>query len=332
MNLSKNKLQVSIAPTCKSKPKFERIAQVLWIAGLVGPLSLVASPILADLQRIQSLPVYVFGILIWFIALLAWGVLVFSRWNKVTRFPDSLLSRLLFAGGIACYFSIVLASSVSIAIAGWTLLCGAWLATHAGSKDTDDWKLLSYWPSLFMFLPVPDFVETKIVLAYEQFLATVMGSCFDVLRIPFRNDNLTFEFAQSTLSIVDTLVNAPSIACMMFSSCMIVAWLRRPLALLPAYLSAAIFWTFGTHLVQLAVLAFARQQFELDFSTGWLSIALTAATLIIAAGLFLSSDRLLRILFMPMPLKDSPCMPLNPIESAWNRLLLPLAVEQTTRN
>ena len=328
MNLSKNKPQASIEPTLESKPKFERIAQVLWIAGLVGPLPLVASPILADLQRIQSLPVYVFGMLIWFIAAIAWGALVFSRWNKVTRFPDSLLSRLLFTGGIACYFSSVLASSVSIAITGWTLLCGAWLATHAGSKDNDHWRLLSYSPALCMFLPLPDFLETKIVLAYEQFLAVVMGPCFDVLRIPFRNDSLTFEFAQSALSIDETLVNALSIVWMMFLSCIIVSWLRRPLALLLAYLSVAVFLTFGTHLVQLAVIAFARQRFELDFATGWLSVALTTTTLIMAVGLYLSSDRLMRILFMPVPLEDSPRGPMNPITSVWNGLLLPLAAEQ----
>ncbi len=328
MNLSKNERQDSKAPTHASKTKFERIAQMLWIAGLVGPLALVASPILADLQRIHSLPVFVFEILVWFIAAIAWGVLVLSRWNKVTRFPDSLLCLLLFAGGIACYFSSVLASSVSIAIAGWTLLCGAWLATHAGSKDNDHRRLLSYWPALCMFLRVPDFLETKIVLAYAQLLDVVVGSCFDVLRIPFRNDSLAFEFAQSTLSIDETLVNAPSIVWMMFMSCTIVAWLRRPLALMPAYLSVAIFWTFGMHLIQLAAIAFARQRFALDFSTGWLSVALTATTLIMAVGLYLSSDRLIRILFMPVPLEDSPRGPLNPITSVWNRLLLPLAAEQ----
>jgi hypothetical protein len=313
------------------KPKFERILQVLWTAALVGPLPLVMSPIFADLQQIQSMPVYVFGILIWCVTALAFGVLVFSRWNRVTRFPDTFFSRLLFAAGIACYLSSVIASSVSIAIAGWALPCGAWMATHMGSKDNTNWRLWSYWPALCMLLQSPVFLETKIVLAYKQLLAVVIGSFFDVLRIPFRNENLTFEFAQTTLSTDEALVNSPSIVWMMFMSCMIVAWLRRPLALLPAYLSIAVFWTFGTHLVQLAVIAFARLRFTLDFSTGWLSIALTTATLILAAGLFLSSDRLLRILFMPVPLEDSPRGPFNPIIGTWNRLLLPLAVDHSTR-
>jgi hypothetical protein len=313
------------------KPKFERILQVLWTAALIGPVPLVMSPIFADLQQIQSMPVYVFGILIWCVAALAFGVLVFSRWNRVSRFPDTLLSRLLFTAGIACYLSSVTASSVSIAITGWTLLSGAWMATHMGSQDNPNGRLWSYWPALCMLLQSPVFLETKIGLAYKQSLAVVIGSFFDVLRIPFRSDNLTFEFAQTAFSIDGALVNSQSIVWMMFMSCMVVAWLRRPLALLPAYLSIAVFWTFGTHLVQLAVIAFARQRFELDFSTGWLSIALTTATLIVAAGLFFSSDRLLRILFMPVPLEDSPRGPFNPIIGAWNRLLLPLAVGHSTR-
>ena len=310
------------------KSKTERILQVLWSAALIGPLPLVLSPIFADLQQIQSMPVYVFGILIWCVAALAFGVLVFSRWNRETRFPDTLLCRLLFTAGIGCYLASVLASSVSIAIAGWTLLSGAWMATHVGLKDSANQRLWSYWPAICMLVQLPVFLEAKIELAYKQSLAAVISSCFDVLRIPFHNDNLTFEFAETTLSIDNALVNSQSIVWMMFMSCVIVAWLRRPLVLLPVYLSIAAFWTFGTHLVQLAVIAFARQRFELDFSTGWLSIALTTATLIVTAGLFLSSERLLRIVFMPVPLEDSPRGPINPITSVWNRLLLPLASEQ----
>lgn len=310
------------------KSKTERILQVLWNAALIGPLPLVLSPILADLQQIQSMPVYVFGILIWCVAVLAFGVLVFSRWNRVTRLPDTLLSRLLFTAGIACYVASVAASSDSIAIAGWTLLSGAWMATHVGLKDSANQRLWSYWPAICMLVQLPVFLEAKLGLAYMQSLAVVIGSFLDVLRIPFRNDNLTFEFAQTTLSIDEAIVNSQSMVWMMFMSCVIVSRLRRPLALLPVYLSIAVFWTFGTHLVQLAVIAFALQRFELDFSTGWLSIALTAATLIVAAGLFLSSDRLLRILFMPVPLEDSTRGPFNPITGVWNRFLMPLAVEQ----
>ncbi len=308
-----------------SKPRFERILEVLWTAALIGPLPLVMSPIFADLRKIQSMPVYGFGILVWCVAALAFGVLVFSRWNRVTRFPDTLLSRLFFTAGIACYMSSVIASSVSIAIAGWTLLSGAWMVRHVGSHDNANRRLWSYWPALCMLLQSPVFLETEFCSAYKQWLAVVSGSFFDVLRIPFRNVNLTFEFAQSTLSIDGALVNSPSIVWMMFMSCMTVAWLRRPLVLLPAYLSITLFWTFGTHLVQLAVIAFARQRFELDFSSGWLSIALTTSTLLVAAGLFLSSDRLLRILFMPVPLEDSARGPFNPITIAWNRLLMPMA-------
>ena len=323
------------------KPKLERLVQVLWIVALAGPLPIVMSPIYTDLQQIQAMPVYLFSILIWLVALLALGVLVFSRWNRVTRFPDTVLSRLLFAAGIACYLVSVFSSSVSIAIAGWTLLSGAWLSTHMdsmgsgstvnSSKDSTNGGLMSYWPAVGMLLQVPDFLEARVFLTYKQLLAAVVGSFLDVLRIPFRNDKLTFELAHHTLSIDDTLANSPSIVCVMFISCVIVAWLRRPLVLLPVYLSIAVFWTFGSHLVQLAVIAIARQRFGIDFSTVWPSIALTFATLVVAAGLFLSSDRLLRILFMPVPLEDSPRGALNPIVSVWNGLLFALTVDHGRR-
>ncbi len=331
MNSIKNELQDSIGLASHSKPKFERLAQAVWIGGLVGPLPLVLSPILADLERIQTWPVYVFGILIWCVAVLALVAMIFSRWNRVTRFSGTWASRTLVVLGIACYCVSAFTGSLWVAIAGWGLHCGAWLATHASSKDTDYGKLLIHWPALCMLLQLPGFIETKLVLAYKQLLSAVTASSFDALGIPFRNDNLAFEFAQTKLSIDDVLVNSQPIAWMLLVSCMIVAWLRRPLALLPVYLAVAIFWTVGTHLVQLAIIAFARQKYAFEFSSGWLSILLTTTTLVMFVGLFLSSDRLLQILFMPVPLEDSLRRPLNPLNHGWNRLLLPLAIDQRAR-
>ena len=54
-------------------------------------------------------------------------------------------------------------------------------------------------------------------------------------------------------------------------------------------------------------------------------------TLLLAVGLFLSSDRLLQILFVPVPLEGSSRGPLNPINRGWNWLLLPLAVKRSAR-
>lgn len=310
----------------------EKIVQSLWIAGLVGPLPLVMSLHIANLHQIQSMPAYVFRILIWCVAVLALGVLVLRQWDKVWRIPDTLLSRLLLVAGVACYFSSALALSVALATVGWTLLSGSWMATHGDSKDNTNLRLLRYWTALCVLLPLPDFLVSRVGLAYEQLLASVAGSIFDVLRIPFRSASRTFEFTETTLSIDDVLVNSPSIVWMMFMSGVIVAWLRRPLALLPAYWVIVIFWTFGMHLVQLAVIAFAHQRFELDLSTGLLSIILTATNLVVVAGLFLSSDRLLCVLFMPIPLEDSPRTLSNPIVGTWNRFLLPLALDPSTRN
>ena len=331
MNLINSVLQESSAPAPDSKLKCERLLQVVWIAGLVGPLPLVLSPIGADLQRIQSWPVYVFGSLIWCAALLAFAAMVFSRWNRVTCFPGSWASRILFVAGILSYSLSVITGSLWIAIAGWTFHAGAWLATHAGSKDNEYGKLLIHWPALCMLLQLPSLLETKLVLAYMQLLSVVTASFFDVTGIPFRNDNHTFEFTQTTLSIDEVLVNSQTIAWMLFVSCTLVAWLRRPLVLLPMYLVVALFWTLGAQLVQLVVIGLACERYQLEFAAGWLSILLTAMTLLLAVGLFLSSDRLLQILFMPLPLEGSSRGPLNPINRGWNWLLLPLAVKRSAR-
>ena len=331
MNSIKNEFQCSIAPAPDAKPKLGRFAQVFWMAALVGPLPLVLSPILADLQRMQSWPVCAFSSLIWCVAVSAFIAMVYSRWNKVACFPVTFASRIFFVGGIACYLFSIAFGSVWVAIMGWTLHCAAWLATHSGSKDNDYGKLLIHWPAVCVLLQLPSFLEIKLVLAHKQLLSVLTASCLDVLGIPFRNDNLSFEFTQTTLTVNEVLVNSQPIAWFLFTSCIIIAWLRRPFVLLPAYLTVMLFWTLGTQLVQLAVIGFAQERYQLDFSTGWLSVLLNATTLVMAVGLFLSSDRLLRILFMPVLLDESSRGPLNPICRGWNWLLLPLVVNSRAR-
>ena len=331
MNSKDCELQDSLASAHASQPSVERYAQVIWMLGLVSPVPVVFYPLLIDLQRIQSVPVYIFGILIWCIALLVFVAMVLSRWDKFMRFPDTRTSQILFVAGIACYLFSIATWSIGIATLGWTLHAGAWLATHSGLNYSNRWKLLAHWPAACVLLHFPEIVETKLALAYQQLLFRVTAACLDALRIPFRSDDLTFEFARTTLFVDEVLVNVLSLTWMLFVSCLIVAWLRRPIVLLPVYLSVALFWTLGIHLVQLTVLGIARQQYQLDFSTGWLSIMLTATTLVMAVVSLISSDRCLQILFMPVPLDDSSRGPLNPINRGWNWLLLPLADVRSMR-
>lgn len=82
------------------------------------------------------------------------------------------------------------------------------------------------------------------------------------------------------------------------------------------------------HLVQLCTIGFVRHAYDIDCGTGWLFVFLNMTTLLAAIGLVLSTDRCLRILFMPVPLEDSSNESLNPISRVWNRMLLPLATDK----
>ncbi|MCC6508692.1 MAG: hypothetical protein IT423_06275 [Pirellulaceae bacterium] len=320
----------SLAAPQASKSKKERLAQGLWILVLVGPLPLVFYPFLENGTHVSSLAVRTFGIVLWCVALFAFVALVRSRWDKVTRHPETWTSWIMLASGMVCYFLSILSTfsilsvpawAISIATLGWLLLAAAWLATHTGLRESGSAKMFIYWPALCMLQQLPEFLETRFLLAYKQLLFTVTAGCFDALSIPFHSDHLSFQFAKASLAIDEVLSNSHMIAWMLFVSCLIVAWLRRPLVLLPAYLCIALFWTFGMHWMQLLVLGVARQQDQLAFSNSGLSILLMAVTLVLAVALLFSSDRCLRILFMPVELEDSWQGQLNPINRLWNRLL-----------
>lgn len=315
------------AAPVESRPKSHLGALAIWASALIGPVPFVLAPILAGLSRIESLPVYIFCLCAWTAALLVYVSVVRSRWNRIWLFPRTRTSRILAVAGIVCHVCALSLWSLPTAVLGWVLLSGAWLSTHAGDKHDGPWKLLSHWPSLCMLLQMPYFTVTKLDQAYRQVLSQTLTYCLDLLGVPFRREQLQFEFATFALSVDDILINSPFIALLLFASCLVFSWLRRPMVLLPAYLGAAILWAFGMHLVQLCTIGFMRHAYAIDIGTGWLFVLLNVTTLLAAIGLILSTDRCLRILFMPVPLEDSSNESLNPLSRAWNRMLLPLATD-----
>jgi hypothetical protein len=335
MSLTKAEPQEPLASQ-RSKSVFERATRVLWAVPLVVPLPIVLSAIHTSLLQIPNWPAYAFSNSVWCVAAIAFVAMVFSRWDRVERLPDTLPSRLLFIAGIVCLAVSVCVYSPSLATAGWVLYSGAWLATHGDEREASQGnsygRLLGHWPALCVLTQFPAVVQSQVAKIYYDLLARVVGVVFDALRIPFHAHDHTFEFSQSTFSIVDSLVAAPTMVWTMFVYCMIIAWLRRPVVLLPAYMGLATLWTFGMHALQFIVIATVRQRFELDFTVGWLSIALSVSTLAIAFGLFLSSDRLMQILFMPVPLEETHRGPLNPIIRAWNSIMLPMATAHRARS
>jgi hypothetical protein len=307
--------------------RFERIARLFWASLLMAPLPLVLYPIHSSLLRVPSLPVYVFGVLIWSITLLAFFTLVFRRWDRVSRLASTVSGRVLLGAGFASYFFGFFCWSIELATIGWTLHAAAWLATHSGVKDSHGWNLLIHWPALCMLLQTPEIFEEKLRWLYQEQLALVTSTCFDFFSIPFRREHSHFELARCSFSVDDIMVNSPHMAWMLFTCCVIVSWLRRPVVLIPAYLAVAMVWTFGMHLTQLILFGLAQHWYHVDLSTGWPSVLLLASTLLAAIGLIFSSDRCLQILFMPLPVDDSSQDSVNPINRVWNRWLLPLAVD-----
>lgn len=322
---SANTFHDSKGAPVESRPKPQLGAIAVWASALISPVPFVLAPILAGVSRIESLPVYVFCLCVWSAALLAFLSLVRSRWNRIWLWPRTRTSQTLAIAGIVCQVCALCLSSLSTAVLGWVLLSGAWLSTHTGEKHDGPWKLLSHWPALCMLLQMPYFAAMKLDQAYRQILSHTVTYCLDSLGVPFRREHSQFEFATFALSVDDILINSPFIAWLLFVSCLVFSWLRRPMVLLPAYLGAALLWAFGMHLVQLCTIGFMLHTYAIDVGAGWLFVLLNVTTLIAVIGLILSTDRCLRVLFMPVPLEDASNESLNPLSRVWNRMLLPLA-------
>ncbi len=306
-------------------PGFGLLAQLTWGIGLLAPLPLVLYPIYSDLLRIQSMPVVVFAIAIWCLAIFTSLTIVFRRWNKVARFPSTRAFQILLILGFGCCCLGFAFGSIKLAIFGWVLQATAWLATHAEGKVIGNWML----PATFWTVSqVHAFWEAKLDTVYQQLLSAGVSSCFDILKIPFHSASSVFELAGWAFSVNEVLVNTPSVSWVLFACCIMVFWLRRPSVLLPAYMGIALFWMFAMHLSQLLTIGVAHHLYQKDLTAGWPFVLLAASTLLATIGLVLSSDRCLRVIFMPVPMEESVRGPSNPIHRVWNQLLLPLAVNK----
>jgi hypothetical protein len=322
----------ALIPTAliSTAPKHLSIA---WCLCLLAPsIWILGRSVAHSLQMPSSWLASTFATCVWGSLTAGYLALVYSRWNKIVRTPYTGLAWILVVAGFLSYAAALAYSAIFMVEIGWVLHWGAWLASHDQCRNTGYTKMLELWPAAWFHLKLPDSWISSGVEAYQQALSSNAAICFDALGLVYRNIGDTFVLSKGAMSTSAVLANSLPVACILFAGWFFFTYFRRPLVLLPIYLGTTFVWAFGMHSVQLIVSGYMIGFHNWKLSNEPFAVLLSSICAFVVIALIVSTDRLLCMVFMPVPL-ERPLVGvvtgrMNPLSFYWSRLFLPLVENQ----
>ncbi len=247
---------------------------------------------------------------------LAVGLLVFERWDRVTNPPQGYLAWTLIATSLVLIAFATLIWSPWLGLLGW--LCGLSACFYCQHERGSAHSLLPLSIPMWLALRLPLGLDIKLTSDLQQRTSRLSSYIFDRLAIPHKRSGNIFELVHGQLFVEDACSGVQSLFALLFVAALLVVWLRRPLILLPIYLLAGLIWSGVMNVVRVVCIGFAQERLGLNLSHGWPHEVLGYACLTGAILLLLSTDRLLRVVFFPIPV-ESAGKQRNPLINAWNR-------------
>lgn len=293
-----------------SQPK--NFAAAFWAIVMIAPLPglMVYLAWLSELEQYG----YVFPLL------LALPALVFFRWDHRIRFPSDPAAMVLT--GLAASLTLFAAIRVSpwMSAVAFVVLAIAWLRTHRSSESAQH-RLTYLSLVLLMLVRLPLNLDLRLVTSLQRMTSRVSSSLLDSFGVTHYLRGNVIELPGGTLFIEEACSGVQSLFTVLFLVCLWIVYKRRPLIATPAYLLAGVVWAMAMNVIRITSVALAQEWYDIDLSGGTPHEILGWICLAGAVLMMLSTDRLLRVLFYPIPPDPSGQIG-NPLSRLWNQALL----------
>ena len=289
-----------------NQPKF--FAAAFWAIVLIAPLPGL-SVYLSWLSELEQYG-YVFPL---FMALIA---LVLFRWDYQFRMPsDPYAITLVILGMALTLFASYRASPWLSAIA-FTLTAMAWLRSHV-SSDSDHQRLTYLGLLLLMTIRLPLNLDLSLAAGLQRITSQVSGHLLDAFGVTYCLRGNVIELPGGTLFVEEACSGVQSLFTVLFLVCLWIVFQRRPLIATPAYLLAGLVWAMVMNVIRITSIALAQEWYAWDLSGGTPHEILRWVCLSGAVLMMLSTDRILRVMFYPIPPDESGHLG-NPVSRIWN--------------
>lgn len=287
------------------------MTRALWLSLVLFPLPLVVYYLkgLWTIDEYQYFPVLIACL----------GTLVYGRWDRVPRSPDRG-SWALVAVGVAVTLAAVVIASPWLAMVALVTNFGAWLWSHERRIKSSVFAphLLELWPLSWLLIRLPLSLDQKLTVWLQHVSAAFSSVVLDILGIVHRIQGVTIELASGTLFIEEACSGVQSLFTLLFCAFLMVAWFQRSVILLPLYAVAAAASAGIMNVVRISTVAWAQEVKGIDVAHGVPHAILGYVCLAGAILLLLSFDRLMRILFYPVPGERTDTDQSNPLRQIWN--------------
>lgn len=175
------------------------------------------------------------------------------------------------------------------------------------------------WLLSWLFVRLPANLDVQFATYLQSKTARLASIGLDGIGIPHYRTGNVFELLSGPMFVEEACSGVQSLFAVLFLATLIVVALRRPLVSTPLYWAAAVLWAVVMNLARIIAIATAQEVYGWDLAHGWKHAAVGYVSLAGALILLLSTDRLLRVLFFPIPAPET-SQKSNPISNLWNRM------------
>jgi exosortase len=250
--------------------------------------------------------------------LLAVGLLFYGRWDRTLRLPVRWPEWMMLIGGALAIVFGAFYWSPWLGCLGFILLFGAFLSC---CNTPSSWGLLELWPASWMLLRLPLNFDFQLTAWLQTVTARISSHLLDRLEIPHRLTGNVFHLTEGKLFVETACSGIQSLFSLLFCAVLWVVWQRRSVVLLPLYAAIGIFWAGVMNILRVTTIAIGQEWWHVDLAHGWAHEVLGYLCLGIAIALLISTDRIFRVVFYPVPVDPHAIRATNPIVNVWNWLL-----------
>lgn len=287
-------------------PKY--IAAAFWAIVVIAPIPGLAV-YLAWISELEQYG-YVFPLL------LALAALILFRWDYRFRMPDDWFSLGLVGLAVVSTFLAAYRASPWLSAIAFVLAVTAWLRGHR-SSEPDGHRLTYLALLLLMLIRLPLNLDLALAASLQRATSRISSHMLDSFGVTHYLRGNVIELPGGTLFVEEACSGVQSLFTVLFLACLWIVFRRRPILATPAYLLAGVGWAMVMNVVRITSIALAQEWYSLDLSEGLPHEILGWICLALAVIMMLSTDRLLRVAFYPVPPDESGHLG-NPVARLWN--------------
>tara|TARA_R110002049_G_scaffold72490_2_gene187211 strand:- start:246979 stop:248775 length:1797 start_codon:yes stop_codon:yes gene_type:complete len=242
--------------------------------------------------------------------------LAYTRHDRQMRFPTGKLSfTTLVIGIIFLVFAAAIHSSWLGAL-GFIFITISFLSTLRSRSG----KTLTYLAlPMLMFIRAPQLWTHSVMWRLQKATTKLSSILLDVVGIPHDHSGNTIELATKHLFVAEACSGVQSLFTMCFLSLLLLVYRHRTLLLTPIYLLVALVLAVMGNIIRVTTIALAESWFSIDLTEGWQHELVGYIALAISAGVLLSFDHLISVLFHPIEASEMATSQ-NPLIFAWNKV------------